>query len=140
LILTVAIDLNPRDSVMGNAQKLAAIRGGGTNCSAPLRRLNRDKVNADAVIFVSDNESWLDANRHGATAMMQEWSVFKRRNPKAKLVCIDIQPYGTTQAVEHEDILNVGGFSDTVFSMMAAFVAGQLHPDHWVGVIEDTVL
>jgi len=136
----VAIDLNPRDSVMGNAQKLAAIRGGGTNCSAPLRRLNRDKVNADVVVFVSDNESWLDANRHGATSMMQEWSVFKRRNPKAKLVCIDIQPYGTTQAVEREDILNVGGFSDTVFNMIAAFVVGQLHPDHWVGVIEDTVL
>jgi 60 kDa SS-A/Ro ribonucleoprotein len=42
--------------------------------------------------------------------------------------------------VEREDILNVGGFSDIVFSMMAAFVAGQLHPDYWVGVIEDTVL
>lgn len=136
----VKLDLNPRDPVLTNAQKLAAIGGGGTNCSAPLRQLNRDKVKADLLVFVSDNESWLDARRHGATAMMQEWAAFKRRNPNAKLVCIDIQPYGTTQAAEQADILNIGGFSDAVFSLIAAFATGELHPDHWVGVIEEMML
>ena len=34
---------------------------------------------------------------------------------RAKLVCIDIQPYGTTQAKSRPDIINVGGFSDAVF-------------------------
>ena len=82
----------------------------------------------------------MDAKRHGATAMMQEWEVFKQRNPKAKLVCVDIQPYGTTQAAERHDILNVGGFSDAVFKIIAAFAADQLSPEHWVGVIEETVL
>ncbi|OAI23794.1 MULTISPECIES: vWA domain-containing protein [Methylomonas] len=136
----VNVDLNPRDTVMTNAQKLAAIGGGGTNCSAPLRRLNRNKATADLVILVSDNESWLDAKRHGATAMMDEWALFKKRNPKAKLVCVDIQPNRTTQAAERQDILNVGGFSDAVFSVIAAFAADQLQPEHWVGVIEETVL
>lgn len=136
----VNVDLNPRDSVMTNAQKLAAIGGGGTNCSAPLRWLNRTKANADLVILVSDNESWLDAKRRGATAMMDEWALFKKRNPDAKLVCVDIQPYRTTQAAEGQDILNVGGFSDAVFSVIAAFAADQLQPEHWVGVIEETVL
>ena len=37
----VEIRLNPRDSVMTNAEKLAAIGGGGTNCGAPLARLNQ---------------------------------------------------------------------------------------------------
>ncbi len=32
----VSVDLNSRDSVMTNAQKLASIGGGGTNCSAPV--------------------------------------------------------------------------------------------------------
>ena len=27
------------------------------------------------------------------------------------MVCIDIQPYGSTQAPDRDDILNVGGFS-----------------------------
>lgn len=136
----VNINLNPRDSVMTNAQKLAATGGGGTNCSAPLSKMNVDRVKADLVIFISDNESWVDAKRHGTTAMMQEWATFKRNNPNAKLVCVDIQPYGTTQAAERNDILNVGVFSDAVFKIIAAFAAGQLQPEHWVGVIEETVL
>src|SRR5450830_914648 len=131
---------NPRDTVLTNAQKLAAIGGGGTNCSAPLAYLNSQNAKADLVVFVSDNESWLDTNRHGATATMQQWQIFKRRNPKAKLVCIDIAPYGTTQAEERADVLNVGGFSDEVFKIIAAFAAGQLNPDHWVGEIQSITI
>ena len=37
-----------------------------------------------------------------------------------KLVCIDIQPYGSTQAAERADILNIGGFSDAVFNVVAS--------------------
>ena len=40
-----------------------------------------------------------------------------------RLVCIDLQPYGSTQAPDRNDPLNVGGFSDAVFSAMAAFLA-----------------
>lgn len=136
----VAIDLNPRDTVLTNAQKLAAIGGGGTNCSAPLARLNREQAGADLVVYVSDNESWVDATRRGATATMREWEAFRRRNPSAKLVCIDVQPYGTTQAAERGDVLNVGGFSDEVFKILAGIAAGQLGPEHWVGLIEEVVL
>jgi 60 kDa SS-A/Ro ribonucleoprotein len=127
--------LNPRDSVLTNADKLAAIGGGGTNCSAPLAWLNARNEKADLVLYVSDNESWIDARRHGATQTLREWAVFKRRNPQAKLVCIDIAPYGTTQAQESGDVLNVGGFSDEVFRIVAAFAAGQLQAEHWVGEI-----
>ncbi|WP_332862915.1 RNA-binding protein [Janthinobacterium svalbardensis] len=127
--------LGADDSVMTNAARLAAIGGGGTNCSAPLLRMNSKKELADLVIYVSDNESWIDAKRSGATATMGQWNVFKQRNPQAKLVCIDIAPHATTQAMEREDILNIGGFSDDVFRIIAAFAAGQLDPAHWVGEI-----
>lgn len=136
----VKVDLNPRDTVLTNAEKLAAVGGGGTNCSAPLAQLNREKAKADLVVYVSDNESWVDATRRGATATMNEWAMFKQRNPKARLVCVDIQPYGTTQATEREDILNIGGFSDEVFKIIAAFAAGQLDAGHWVGLIEEIAL
>ena len=36
---------------------------------------------------------------------MHQWSAFKEGNSQARLVCIDIQPYGTTQAWEREDAL-----------------------------------
>ena len=132
----VDITLNPRDAVMTNAKKLAAIGGGGTNCSAPLARLNAEKAFVDLVVFVSDNQSWMDNAGGQQTGVMKEWTVLKARNPGAKLVCIDIQPYGTTQAQERADILNVGGFSDAVFEVMARFAKGQLGPAHWVGEIE----
>src|SRR5262249_7525973 len=85
-------------------------------------------------------ESWIDAPSYGrfggdATETMKQWAEFKRRSPRARMVCIDIQPYGTVQAQEREDILNVGGFSDQVFELIAEFAAGRLNDDHWVGAI-----
>ncbi len=132
-------ELNARDTVMTNAQKLAAIGGGGTNCSAPLVQMNKQKVMADLVVYVSDNESWID-QRAGATATMAEWAIFKQRNPAARLVCIDCTPNSTSQAAERSDVLNVGGFSDDVFKIIAAFAAGQLGAGHWVGEIESIAL
>ncbi|EIW2318341.1 TROVE domain-containing protein, partial [Salmonella enterica subsp. enterica serovar Typhimurium] len=114
-----------RQSVMHNAQKLAAVGGGGTNCSAPLRRLLNERARVDLVIMVSDNESWVDKSRHGSTATMECWIELKKRNPQARLVCIDLLPYGTTQAAERSDILNVGGFSDEVFTVIDNFVNGH---------------
>jgi len=136
----VQMRLNPRDSVMTNASKLAAVGGGGTNCSAPLALLNRRKATGDLVIFISDYESWVDAGRGRGTAMMSEWNAFKQRNPNARLACIDVQPYRTVQATERADILNVGGFSDEVFSVVSEFAAGRLNADHWIGVIESVGL
>jgi len=132
----VGLRLNARDSIMTNAQALAKIGGGGTNCSAPLALLNQERAAVDVVILVSDNESWVDARRHGATQTMLEWAALKQRNPHAKLVCIDLQPNATTQAAERDDVLNVGGFSDAVFATVAAFAAGTLEADHWVGEID----
>jgi 60 kDa SS-A/Ro ribonucleoprotein len=134
----VDVRLERQDTVLTNAQRLAAVGGGGTNCSAPLQRLNADRAAVDLVVFVSDNQSWMDAGRggHGGTAMMQEWAKLRARNPAAKLVCIDLQPYGTTQAAERPYILNVGGFSDAVFGVIAAFANGELGAGHWVEEIE----
>jgi 60 kDa SS-A/Ro ribonucleoprotein len=132
----VKVDLNPRDTVITNATKLASIGGGGTSCSAPIAWLNKQHEMADLVILVSDNESWVDQGQNRGTALMAEWKRFRQRNLKARLVCLDIQPYRTTQATEREDILNIGGFSDQVFEAIAAFAAGKLGSDHWVGRIE----
>ena len=141
----VEVRLNPRDSVVTNAEKLAKLPAGGTNCSAPLEFLNQRRAKGDLVIYVSDNESWIDAPHYGrfggsATQTMKEWARFRQRNPEARMVCIDIQPYGTVQAKELDDILNVGGFSDQVFEVISEFARGQLNADHWIGVIESVEL
>jgi 60 kDa SS-A/Ro ribonucleoprotein len=136
----VKVNLNSRDSVMTNAAKLASIGGGGTSCSAPLAELNRREEKGELVIVVSDNESWVDARGGRGSATMREWNRFKQRNPEARLVCIDVQPYQTVQAIEREDILNVGGFSDQVFDVISEFAHGDLNANHWVGVIDSVTL
>jgi 60 kDa SS-A/Ro ribonucleoprotein len=137
----VPCSLNPRDTVMTNAQKLASLPSGGTNCSAPLRQLNKRQIAADLVIIVSDNMSWVDGSGGGrSTATMAEWSAFRARNPQSRLVCLDIQPNSSTQAAERADILNIGGFSDAVFQILASFASGELNPAHWVGLIEQVDL
>ncbi|HBL27577.1 MAG TPA: RNA-binding protein [Acidobacteria bacterium] len=137
----VKVQLNPRDSVMTNARTLAALPAGGTNCSAPLRYLNERRAQGDLVVYVSDNESWIDTPWYGrfggsATETMRQWEAFKQRNPAAKMVAIDLQPNATVQAKEREDIVNVGGFSDQVFQVIADVAAGRSTAGHWVRQIE----
>ena len=85
----VELRLRPGASVMANAERLARVGGGGTCCSAPLAELNRRRAEVDLVIFVSDNESWVDAGVGRGTAMLQEWDRLRARCPQARLVCID---------------------------------------------------
>ena len=132
----VPLVLNPFARIAANAEKLASIGGGGTNVSTPLALLNSRKAAVDLVVIVSDNESWVDATRYGATATMREWEVLKKRAPGARLVCIDLQPYGTTQAKSRKDILNVGGFSDAVFETLACFASGETERD-WVTEVNE---
>ncbi len=132
--------LNSRQRVMHNAQYLAKFGGGGTNCSLPLQRLNQRRMNGELVIYISDNESWADRYRGRGTGMMAEWENFRQRNPQARLVCLDIQPYGTVQVAPRQDVLHIGGFSDSVFEVISVFAASGLAADYWVNRIETVEL
>lgn len=122
--------------VFGSARKLAAMCGGGTDTSAPLIHLNRQRARGDLILYISDNESWIDAVSRGrCSATVAAWEEFKRRNFGAKMVCVDLQPYRDTQAPDADDVMNIGGFSDAVFERIDAFVRGG-GPAHWVDAIE----
>jgi 60 kDa SS-A/Ro ribonucleoprotein len=135
---------NPRDSVMTMTEQIAKFGGGGTNCSLPLAYANHAGLKADMVIYVSDYESWRDTLPQGSdpnvapgTEMMVQWEIFRKRNPGARLACIDLTPTTTHQVLEgRKDILLVGGFSDTVFKILSLYSRGELDPDHWVGEIK----
>ena len=126
------VRIDPSDSILSLSERLAKFGGGGTDCSIPLRTANTkfSKQAFAGCVLVSDNESWVGTGRYGSTGVMTEWQKFIK-NQKAlgitepKLVCIDIQPYGSTQAPERDDILNVGGFSDAVFHVVASYLSGD---------------
>lgn len=145
----VPLRINPKDSIMTIADQIAKCGSGGTNCSAPLRLMNENRFDADFLIYVSDNESWMDPNvKHNPytsghtsspTATMAEWEKFRVRNPRAKLACIDLAPNGSRQAPTRQDILNVGGFSDEVFTLLSEFYKGS-GAGYWAKTIESIVL
>jgi 60 kDa SS-A/Ro ribonucleoprotein len=144
----VSLRINPKDSIMTIAEQIAKCGSGGTNCSAPLRKLNEEKAQADLLVYVSDNESWMDTNvrlsqypghTSSPTSTMVEWEKFRVRNPRAKLACIDLAPNGSRQAPTRQDILNVGGFSDEVFTLLSEFHKGT-GAGYWAKTIESIVL
>ena len=130
------VRIDPSDSILSLSERLSKYGGGGTDCSVPLRVANTRlrKRRFAGVVLVSDYESWVYRGRpygygsSGATGVMTEWQEFVRNQLRLgveypKLVCIDLQPYDTTQAPDRDDILNVGGFSDAVFKVVAAFLS-----------------
>jgi 60 kDa SS-A/Ro ribonucleoprotein len=124
--------MDPNDSILSIAERLAKYGGGGTDCSLPLVAANQKhaKRKFAGIVLVSDNESWVGTGRHGSTGVMTAWEAFTSNQRKLKggaaspkLVCIDLQPYQTVQACERADIMNIGGFSDAVFNVISAFLA-----------------
>lgn len=139
------VKLSARDSVLTNAEKLAAVQGGGTAVSLPLRKLIEMGERVDAVIYASDNESWQDRDgaytpkldaRGTSTATQVAWDRYKRISPDAKLVAIDVTPNTSVQARNALDTLNVGGFSDAVWAVIGAFLRGDTSGAGLVSAIE----
>lgn len=124
--------INPRDSIMTNAEKLSSLPSGGTDCAAPLRHMNKTREKADLVVLVSDNESWVHPGDGRSTVTMSAWRDFRKRCKGARLACIDMQPYATVQAPVGENVLHVGGFSDQVFAVLRDFAESGSSKDHWV--------
>lgn len=130
--------INPKDSIMTNANKLRNFGGGGTDLSAALRFL-AGKAAPDLIIMVSDNESWVDSRGRYAyrgTSSMSEFKKLQARNKNLKMVCIDTCANNTTQVSDTDpSILNIGGFNDQIWTTIQKFVSNE-GPAEWVAEIK----
>lgn len=138
-----ASTINGRDSVMTNAERLKRFGGGGTDCASALRVINgMVGQRPEIIIYVSDNASWFNGkaymSHYGGTGMAAEWDAYKRRNPKAKLILIDIDANDNTQVVDQPGVLNIGGFSDKVWTGIKNFV--EKGAGDFVGVVNSVDL
>lgn len=131
--------INPRDSIVSNAAKLAKFGGGGTRLGAAMQWIEKQSKPADLIIMVSDNESWVgDAGRgyHRGTETMASFNRLQSRNQKLKMVCIDTTANNTSQTVQgNPGIMNIGGFSDKIWTTIQRFVSGD-GPSEWVAEIQ----
>jgi 60 kDa SS-A/Ro ribonucleoprotein len=142
-----AYDLNtalePRDTVMTNAAKIAGINGGSTDCAIGIHAMFDNQIEADLIIMISDNESWVERNygfrgfqAQQTTGLTAAWTRYKSKYPNAKMICLDIVPNSTTQAKDRVDTLNIGGFSDNVFTLISQYAKGAIGPEYWVGEVK----
>ena len=134
-------NLNPRDSVATNARALASLLGGGTAVSVGIACAAQ--FDPDVVIVVSDNESWRDPPVPAvglmprATQSAVQWAALRSRRPRARVVCIDLTPNVTTQVANApNEILNVGGWNDACFQLLADFASGKMGAGAWAAEIE----
>ena len=106
---------NPSSSILTLANSLVA-NGGGTSIHSVLDYINNNKIEFDNLIIVSDNESWKD----GYTCSFGEsWNKMSKNK---KLISIDIVPNSYTNANNRKNNLFVGGFNDSVWTVIKNFL------------------
>ncbi len=110
--------------------------------SAPLAQLNRRNARRRTwVIFVSDNESWVDARRGGATRDDDAVDGVQGHATRTRSWCASTSSRRLDAGGRSaSDVMNVGGFSDAVFRMVGDFAAGATEVGHWVREIERVAL
>jgi 60 kDa SS-A/Ro ribonucleoprotein len=139
------VKLEPEDTLMTIARTLGALDGGGTATGHALAYVNRHKIRADAVIILSDEESWADsryANFYGqqypqlGVPLMEEWRKFRRSNKEARLVCVDLAPETSSQGRPGSNVLNIGGFNDSYWRLIDLFLKNGLTGARFADIIE----
>lgn len=114
-------EFNPRDSVVTNATYLSTqgnIVGHGTRAASAMKLLLDSGEKFDMVIFVSDCQSWMG----GDSTLSKLWGKFKHHNKDARLVEMNLQAYDDSMLPNSDpDIMTIGGFSDSVFNVIASF-------------------
>jgi 60 kDa SS-A/Ro ribonucleoprotein len=112
-------DIRAHDSVFTNMSKMY-FNGGGTDCSLPFKYLLSENLRVDNIIVLSDNQSWSGTYGPGS-ASCNAWTQYKKSNPKTRLMCVDLTPNQTTQVPDNKDVINIGGWSDSMYGVMSQF-------------------
>lgn len=134
------VGISAEKSLVENATTLARFGGGGTNVAVGLQYLLKKAKQTqevpDLVYLISDNESWIDrSHTQYRTNTFAFWNELKKFNPEAKMVCHNIADGLTTQVPSRKDILNIGGWTDTVFELIDIFYNSKT-PESWVEMIQ----
>lgn len=111
----VPLALNPRDSVLANAQAIASIGGGGTSLSAPVEKLRLERDKVDLFVGITDNEEWV------GRGFLEAWRQYRAEvSPTAKAVLVTVVPTPHSPVPDTEpDVHFVHGWSDAVMRYVA---------------------
>ena len=94
------------------------LSGGGTSCEAPLGYAIANNKVYDAIIILTDNETWA-----GKTHVYNDWLAYcKHVNTQTKVVEIALTSTPHTNFPPNKDILRIVGFDSSVISVLQSFL------------------
>lgn len=130
------------ENVFETIKNIKKTLNGGTSCHVCFDYLLKKKEVVDYIIMMSDNESWFIKNsNYGSNKVLTKslWEKYKEKiNPNAKLICIDLIPNTTIQVKNDPDVLNIGGFSESIFDVIKQFLEEEVKD--WVSFIDGTIV
>ena len=112
---TEVYPISTDESLFSLYKRIALAHGGGTAMNTPIDYMIRNYTELpEVVVIITDSEHW--ASQRG---LKTAWRDYKSRNPRAKLVVIEVVGYGTSQVDEEFakefDVYTVFGWSEHVF-------------------------
>lgn len=117
----VPINISPTMRLDSVCQTLVAIPMGGTDCAAPMQYALRNKLEVDAFITYTDNETW--AGTQHFTQALDEYR--KKTGIAAKSIVVGMTSTGFTINDPADPLgLDVCGFDSATPSVIADFIRG----------------
>jgi 60 kDa SS-A/Ro ribonucleoprotein len=114
--------ISPQQRLDDVVRVVASHGGGGTDCSLPFTWLGTNKVDVDAVITLSDSESWY-GNSHPSQALQRY-----RQQVGHPVRAINIQ-MAATRVTNNDpgdrDALEATGFDTTTPQVISSFIRGE---------------
>lgn len=124
--------LNPADSTLTNAQKIAdTCYGHSTNFHEIFKKARKPY---DTIVIFSDMQAWV-SNGWGTHPGRALSSYKTRTKANPKVFCFDLTGYGSTQFPE-KDIFQMSGFSDKSIGLMEGLKEDPLVLIHKIEAIE----
>lgn len=113
--VTKKIDINPNTPVLTTIEKLAGIKGGGTDLASPIEYVYNHKMDCDVFIGITDSEDWAGAG------FLRAWSEYRsKRNKNARAYLIQLTPNRALSAPPSDDsVVYIHGWNTEVLKFIS---------------------
>ena len=109
-----------RHTTLAEAQAIVRQLGGGTDCALPLQWMLRENIEADALVYYTDSETW--AGHQHAVQALEEYR--RKYNPALKVVVVAMSVNEWSIVDEDPRHMTVVGFDASAPAAINAFIGG----------------
>ena len=117
------IGVTAKDTLKTAMDKARRVGGGGTNCAAPMEHAQKTKMEVDAFIVITDNETW-----YGHQHAFQALKSYRKSSgiQDARLIAMSMVSNQSTIADPKDPyMLDVVGFDTNVPMLVTDFIRGK---------------